>query len=86
MTDPPSTFSVATPTAWIDVIHTDRAADFVVETVEESRTTITVIWGQVRVRNISDQAKEERILTSCKRWTLRRIENLARSDGCHPTQ
>lgn len=66
MTDPPSTFSIATPTAWIDVAATERAADFVVETIEESRTTITVIWGKVRVRNIMDQAKEERILTSCQ--------------------
>ncbi len=45
---------------------TDRAADFVVETVDDSRTTVTVIWGKVKVRSISDQFKEERVLTSCQ--------------------
>lgn len=66
MTDPPSRFSVRTPTAWIDVMPTDRAADFVLETVDESRTTVTVIWGEVKVRNVSEQLKEERVLTSCQ--------------------
>jgi Cys-rich repeat protein len=65
-TDPPSSFSIATPTAWIEVVETDRAADYVVETTDDSRTTITVIWGQVRVRNISDQLASERILSSCQ--------------------
>ncbi len=65
-TEPPSTFAVATPTAWIEVLLTDRAADFVVQTIEKSRSTVTVIWGQVSVRNISAEFKERRVLTSCQ--------------------
>jgi hypothetical protein len=65
-TDPPSAFIIVTPTARIEVIPTDRAADSMVETVKESRTTVTVLWGKVKVRNISEQFKEERILTSCQ--------------------
>lgn len=65
-TDPPSSFSIATPTAWIDVVPTDRAADFVVETHDESRSTITVVWGEVRVKNVSEKLVKERILTSCQ--------------------
>ncbi len=65
-TEPRSSFVIVTPTARIEVIRTDRAADFVVETVKGSRTTVTVLWGKVKVRNRAKQFKEERILTSCQ--------------------
>lgn len=65
-TEPQSTSVTITPTARIEVIPTDRAADYVVETQKESRTTVTVLWGKVRVRNISNQFQEERVLTSCQ--------------------
>ena len=65
-TDPPSSFSIATPTAWIEVVPTDRAADFVVGTTDQSLSTVTVIWGEVRVKNISDKLHQERVLRSCQ--------------------
>ena len=65
-TNPPSTFAIGTQTAWIEVLYSDRAADFIVESKNESLTTVTVLWGKVRVRNISPETKESRILTSCQ--------------------
>ena len=65
-TNPPSTFAIGTQTAWIEVLYSDRAADFIVESKNESITTVTVLWGKVRVRNISPETKESRILTSCQ--------------------
>jgi Cys-rich repeat protein len=65
-TEPPSSFVTITPTARIDVLPTDRAADYVVQTDKESRTTVTVLWGRVKVRNIAEEFKEERVLTSCQ--------------------
>lgn len=65
-TSPPSTFTISTHTAWIEVLPSDRAADFVVQSQNESLTTVTVLWGKVRVRNASPEIKESRILTSCQ--------------------
>jgi len=65
-TNPPSTFNVGTRTAWIEVLESDRAADFIVESKNESLTTVTVLWGKVRVKNVSPEIKESRILTSCQ--------------------
>ena len=65
-TNPPSRFTIGSHTAWIEVLYSDRAADFIVESKNESITTVTVLWGKVRVRNISPETKESRILTSCQ--------------------
>ena len=71
-TNPPSTFTIGTHTAWIEVLPSDRAADFIVESKNESLTTVTVLWGKVRVKNISPEIKESRILTSCQEVDVER--------------
>ena len=71
-TNPPSTFTIGTHTAWIEVLPSDRAADFIVQSKNESLTTVTVLWGKVRVRNISPEIKESRILTSCQEVDVER--------------
>ena len=71
-TNPPSTFTLGTHTAWIEVLPSDRAADFIVESKNESLTTVTVLWGKVRVRNVSPEIKESRILTSCQEVDVER--------------
>jgi hypothetical protein len=71
-TDPPSKFIIGTHTAWIEVLYSDRAADFIVESKNLSLTTVTVLWGKVRVRNISPQTKESRVLTSCQEVDVER--------------
>jgi hypothetical protein len=65
-TNPPSTFTIGTQTAWIEVLPSDRATDFIVESKNEALTTVTVLWGKVRVRNVSPETKESRVLTSCQ--------------------
>jgi hypothetical protein len=71
-TNPPSTFTLGTHTAWIEVLQSDRAADFIVESKNESLTTVTVLWGKVRVKNISPEIKESRVLTSCQEVDVER--------------
>jgi hypothetical protein len=71
-TDPPSAFIIVTPTAWIEVLPTDRAADFVVQSINQALTTVTVLWGKVRVKNVSDKLKETRVLTSCQEVDVER--------------
>ncbi len=71
-TNPPSKFTIGTHTAWIEVLYSDRAADFIVESKNESLTTVTVLWGKVRVRNISPETKESRVLTSCQEVDVER--------------
>ncbi len=71
-TNPPSTFTIGTHTAWIEVLPSDRAADFIVESKNEALTTVTVLWGKVRVRNVSPQTKESRVLTSCQEVDVER--------------
>ncbi len=66
-TPQPSSFTLTTPTAVIDVIQADRPSDFVIEVVNDRKVTVYGIWGAVRVRNISDQFKEERIVRSCQK-------------------
>ena len=84
-TNPPSTFTIGTQTAWIEVLYSDRAADFIVESKNESLTTVTVLWGKVRVRNISPQTKESRILTSCQEVDVERDQEPVTSNGFRPT-
>jgi hypothetical protein len=71
-TDPPSTFIIGTHTAWIEVLQSARAADLIVESKNESLTTVTVLWGKVRVKNVSPETKESRILTSCQEVDVER--------------
>ncbi len=65
-TDPPSSYTVTTSTASIEVEPTERAADFVVQVFNEKQTTVTVIWGRVIVKNIREELTEERIVESCQ--------------------
>lgn len=71
-TNPPSTFTIGTHTAWIEVLSSDRAADFIVQSKNESVTTVTVLWGKVRVRNSSPEIKGSRVLTSCQEVDVER--------------
>ncbi|MEW6112956.1 MAG: hypothetical protein AB1664_12570 [Thermodesulfobacteriota bacterium] len=71
-TDPPSSFIIGTHTAWIEVLPSDRAADFIVQSMNEALTTVTVLWGKVRVRNVSPETKEFRVLTSCQEVDVER--------------
>ncbi len=73
-TNPSSQFIIATPTAWIEVLYSDRAADFIVQSSDRSLTTVTVLWGKVRVRNVSDDFAETRILSSCQEVDVQRDE------------
>jgi Cys-rich repeat protein len=71
-TNPPSKFMIGAQTAWIEVLYSDRAADFIVESKNEALTTVTVLWGKVRVRNVSPEIKESRVLTSCQEVDVER--------------
>ncbi|MFH0822713.1 MAG: hypothetical protein V2B18_08160 [Pseudomonadota bacterium] len=65
---PLSRFIISTPTAGIEVLSTDRPADFVVEVREDRKlTTVYGIWGAVKVRHMSGQFVQERIVRSCQR-------------------
>jgi hypothetical protein len=66
-TTPQSSFTVTTPTALIEVMLSDRAADFVIEVNNDRRTTIYGIWGAVKVRHISTNFQQERIVRSCQK-------------------
>ena len=65
-------FNIVSPTASIEVVPTRRAADFTVEVLEGPtlRTVVTVIWGEVRVRNVSDKLTQERTVRSCQTVTV----------------
>jgi len=65
-TTPPSSYTVTTPTAIINVQPGDPA-DFVVQVLGQKRTTVMVIWGKIRVKNVLDDIPTERVLTSCRR-------------------
>ncbi len=65
-TDPASSFTIMTPTALVQVVPADRAADYVVSVIDDNHTAVTVIWGVVVVKNVSDQLTQERQLTSCQ--------------------
>lgn len=65
-TNPLSSYTVTTPTAIINVESGDKA-DFVVRVFSQKRTTVTVIWGKVRVKNVSEDLATERMVGSCRR-------------------
>jgi|GEM_PF-4585439 hypothetical protein len=66
VTDPASSYTVTTPTAIINVEPGDKA-DFVVQVFSQKQTTVTVIWGKVRVKNVLEDLQTERIVGSCRR-------------------
>lgn len=66
-TNPPSSYTITTPTAMINLDPSDRTADFVVTVHSPQRTTVTVIRGQVRVRNIAENLTLERLVDSCRK-------------------
>ncbi len=74
VTTPESGFTIFSPSATVDVISTDRAADFFVE-ILHNKVRVTVLWGRVRVKNISDQFPEERILSSCQQVSVEADQN-----------
>ncbi|MBI5249394.1 MAG: FecR domain-containing protein, partial [Desulfomonile tiedjei] len=65
-TSPASAYILTTPTAIIQVEPTDRPADFVISVYNPKQTTVTVVWGRVRVKNVLEELKTERVLTSCQ--------------------
>lgn len=65
---PRSHFIISTPTAIIEVLPTDRPADFVVEVSKDQKfTTVYGIWGAVKVRQLFAEFVQERIVRSCQR-------------------
>ncbi len=67
VTQPESSFTTISPTALVQVIPGgDRAADYVVSVLDDEHTSVTVIWGAVAVRNVSDQTTQIREVTSCQ--------------------
>jgi hypothetical protein len=66
VTNPLSSYSVTTPTAIINVEPGDKA-DFVVQVFSQKRTTVTVIWGKVRVKNVLEDLATEKIVDSCRK-------------------
>jgi hypothetical protein len=65
-TSPPSSYTVTTPTAVISVEPGDEAADFVVQAPSAAQSSVTVIGGSVRVRNIVEEISTERLVRSCQ--------------------
>lgn len=65
-TTPASAFTITTPTAMIGVEATGEQADFVVTVYSEKQTTVTVIRGRVRVKNLLEEIPDARIVESCQ--------------------
>ena len=65
-TRPVSSYTITTPTAMINIDPSDKPTDFVVTTHNQRRTTITVIRGRARVKNIAEDVRTERIVDSCR--------------------
>ena len=65
---PRSHFIISTPTAIIEVLSTDRPADFVVEVSKDQKlTTVYGVWGAVKVKQLFAEFVQERIVRSCQR-------------------
>ncbi len=71
-TTPPSSFAVFTPTALVAIIPTDETADFFVEDLDQNKTQITVNFGAVMVKNVSEQLPQQQILRSCQTVVVER--------------
>ncbi len=80
-TDPASSFTIMTPTALVQVVPSDRAADYVVSVIDDNHTAVTVIWGTLVVKNVSDQLTQERQLTSCQMVIVEKDKDPFRRHG-----
>ena len=65
-TKPPSAYTVTTPTSIINV-EPGETADFIVRILNQKRTTVTVISGKIRVKNVLEDIPAERTVTACRR-------------------
>ena len=65
-TKPPSAYTVTTPTSIINV-EPGETTDFIVRILNQKRTTITVISGKIRVKNVLEDIPAERTVTACRR-------------------
>ncbi len=65
-TSPPSAYTVTTPTSTIN-IEPGETADFVVRILNQKRTTVSVISGRIRVKNVLEDIAAERTVTACTR-------------------
>lgn len=71
-TSPPSSYTVYSPTAFVVVVPGQRAADFVVSVLDENRTAVTCIWGEIQVDNVDPQFSAGRLLRSCQTVVVER--------------
>jgi hypothetical protein len=65
-TTPPSSYTITTPTAVITVEPANERSDFVVQAHNPSQSSVTVIWGEVIVKNISEEIPTQRRVRSCQ--------------------
>ncbi|MGD9818501.1 MAG: hypothetical protein AB7V04_07350 [Desulfomonilaceae bacterium] len=65
-TSPPSRYSITTPNVLVVAEASETPSDFVIQVHNVKKTCVTVIRGQVRVKNLSDRSRAERLVSSCK--------------------
>jgi hypothetical protein len=63
---PTGPYGVTTPTAYIQPVSLAEPVDFLVETYDPSSTVVTVLRGQVEVRNLSVEAAPGSVVQSCR--------------------
>ncbi|MEW6532520.1 MAG: hypothetical protein AB1473_16935 [Thermodesulfobacteriota bacterium] len=63
---PAGPYGVTTPTAYIQPVSLAEPVDFIVETYDPSSTVVTVLRGQVEVRNLSVEGAPGSIVQSCR--------------------
>jgi hypothetical protein len=59
-------YMVVTPAASIEPVNNDEAVDFIVEVYLPTTAVITVVSGNVRVKNLTLSPSTETVLTSCQ--------------------
>jgi len=59
-------FAVMTPVALIEPTNLDQPADFIVEVYDPSTTVLTVVAGDLRVRNIAGGEPREQAVSPCQ--------------------
>jgi hypothetical protein len=63
---PSGPYGVTTPTAFIQPVSLAEPVDFIVETYDPSSTVVTVLRGQVEVRNLSMEGAPGSVVHSCR--------------------
>jgi len=63
---PTGPYSVTTPIALIQPVSSAEPVDFIVETYDPSSTVVTVLRGQVEVKNLSVEGAAGRVVQSCR--------------------